>query len=283
VSLAQPQTPLPLRRLLNPFRAVADLWHHQDLIAHLVRRELGQRYKGSYLGVLWSFINPLLMLSVYTFVFSVVFRASWRPDVESPPAEFALTLFAGLTAFGLLSEVMIKAPGLVLAVPSYVKKVVFPLEVLPVVAVGAALITSLLSAGLIVLGALVLSGSVSPTLFLLPVAYTPLVLLCLGLAWFLASLGVYVRDIAQGIGVVTQVLFFLSPVFYPQSAVPQPWRDALNLNPMTHVVTSFRQILLWGQWPEGSAWLHWTGVSLLVAVLGYTWFMKTKRGFADVL
>lgn len=268
---------------LNPFLMLRNLWSYRDLIGQLIKREVGQRYRGSYLGVLWSFITPLLMLAIYTFVFSVIFKSSWKMGTETPIGEFALTLFAGLAAFNLFSEVVNRAPTLILTVPNYVKKVVFPLEILPVVAVGSALVNSIITATLVIIGSVLLLGRISPSIFLLPLAYLPLCLLCLGLGYFLASLGVYIRDIGQGISVVVQMLFFLSPVFYPVSAVPEPFRSVILINPLTLILTEFRQILLWGEMLNLRAWGPWLIFTVVFAILGYIWFMKTKNGFADVM
>lgn len=248
-----------------------------------MRREVSQRYRASYLGMVWAFLTPLLMLLVYTFVFSVVLKTRWRGEVETPPEEFALIIFAGLAAFNVFSEVLNRAPHLVLAVPNYVKKVVFPLEILPVAALGSALFNSWIIIGVVFVGNLLLNKSVSATLFFLPLAYVPLILFCLGLSWFLASLGVYIRDVGQGIGVVVQMLFFLSGVFYPVAAVPAPFQTWLWLNPMTTILTMFRQSLLWGEAPNWGAWGLWVILSGGVTWLGYVWFIKTKKGFADVL
>lgn len=269
--------------LLNPFLLIRQLWQQRDLIRQMVRREVGQRYRGSYLGVLWSLITPLLMLSIYTFVFSIIFNARWRADVETPPGEFALTLFAGLTAYNVFAEVMNRAPGLILAVPNYVKKVVFPLEILPVVSVGTAVVNSFVGVGLVILGNLIFFGAFSRTVFLLPLVYLPLVLLCLGLGWFFASLGVFVRDIGPGIGILVQMLFFLSPVFFPPTAVPELLRGMFYANPLTVILTGFRQTLLWGQVPDWPALAAWTALTGAVALLGYGWFIRTKKGFADVM
>jgi lipopolysaccharide transport system permease protein len=271
-------------RYLDPIRMLRDLWRHRELVIRLTGQEVAQRYRGSYLGIVWSLITPILMLSVYAFVFSVVFEARWgQLGRASPPGEFALTLFAGLIPFTVFSEVVNRAPSIVLAMPNYVKKVVFPLEVLPVVAVGSAVVQSLISIGVLLVGSLLLLRSVSASVFLLPLAYLPLVLLTVGLAWFLASLGVYVRDIGQVIVVVTQVLFFVSPIFYPVSAVPERFRFALNANPLTAILNGFRRTLLWD---APLAWETWAVLSLgtaVLALLGYAWFMQTKRGFADVM
>jgi lipopolysaccharide transport system permease protein len=269
---------------LEPIRMLRNLWRHRDLVRRLTAQEVAQRYRGSYLGIVWSFITPILMLSVYAFVFSIVFQARWGAGAGAArPGEFALTLFAGLIPFGVFSEVINRAPSIVLNMPNYVKKVVFPLEVLPVVAVGSAVVHSLISAAILLLADLVFLGSMSPTVVLLPLAYLPLVFLTLGLAWLLASLGVYVRDIGQVVSVITQVLFFLSPIFYPVSAVPEKLRFILYANPMTAILNEFRRTMLWGAAP---AWGVWAGLmtgTAMVALLGYAWFMQTKKGFADVM
>jgi lipopolysaccharide transport system permease protein len=271
-------------RYLDPVRMARSLWQHRELIARLIGQEVVQRYRGSYLGIVWSLITPILMLAVYAFVFSVVFQARWGALGESPhTGQFALTLFAGLIPFGVFSEVVNRAPSLILAVPNYVKKVVFPLEILPVVALGSAVVHSLISAAILLAGSLLLLGAVSPTVLLLPLAYLPLIFLTLGVSWFLASLGVYVRDIGHAIGVVVQVLFFLSPIFYPVSAVPERFRPVLYANPLTEIIAGFRRTALWG---EPLAWGSWSVLVLgtaAAALVGYAWFMQTRKGFADVM
>lgn len=270
-------------RSLNPISIFCDLWAYRDLIWQMIKREIDQRYRGSYLGVMWSFITPLLMLMIYTFVFSVIFKSSWENDADTPIGEFALNLFAGLAAFNMFSEVINRAPTLILIVPNYVKKVVFPLEILPLVAVGSSFVNSLITAGLVVIGSLLIQGRISVTVFLLPLAYLPLCLLSLALSWFLASLGVYIRDIAQGISIATQILFFLSPVFYPVSSVPEPFRRWISINPLNLILTEFRQTLLWGEMPDLKSWLLHLALTVILAIFGYSWFMKTKKGFATVM
>ncbi|HRK69707.1 MAG TPA: ABC transporter permease, partial [Hyphomonas sp.] len=216
---------------INPIRIGVRLLAHRELIWQMARREVGQRYRGSYLGMLWTLITPIAMLLVYTFVFSLVFRSRWQADVETPPGEFALILFSGLAAFNFLSEVINRAPTLILSNPNFVKKVVFPLEILPVVAIVSALVNSLISVALVVIGGILVLGHVSSTILLLPLAYVPLILMVIGLAWFLSALGVYVRDIGPGISIVVQMLFFVSPIFFPVSAAPEWIRPAYALNP----------------------------------------------------
>jgi lipopolysaccharide transport system permease protein len=243
-----------------------------------------QRYRGSYLGTLWALIIPLLMLGIYTFVFSMVLQAKWETHPTAPErVQFALTLFAGLIPFTVFSEVLNRAPTLILQVPNYVKKVVFPLEILPLAVLNAALVHSLISIVILMVGIFLCLGIISPMIVFLPLAYVPLILLCAGLGWFLASLGVYVRDIGQSIGFIVQVLFFMSPIFYPVTAVPEPFRMALYLNPLTVIVENFRRLLLWRQPLAWQLWALWTLGTAILALLGYIWFRKTQEGFADVM
>lgn len=247
-------------------------------------RDLGQRYRGSYFGFFWSLIVPLFMLLIYTVVFSVIFKARWgEAGGNTPPSEFGLVLFSGLIPFTMFSEVVNRSPTLILTAPSYVKKVVYPLQILPVVAVGSALVNSLISVVILLAGTLVVLGSVPPTVALLPLAYIPLILLCLGLGWFLASLGVYVRDIAQGVGLVVQMLFFMSPVFYPVTAIPMQLRMLLYLNPLTAILGAFRHALLQREGLSVGVWSGWTAITAVMAILGYAWFMRAKKGFVDVM
>ncbi len=257
-------------------------WRNRMLVYNLVKREVVGRYKGSMMGLLWSFFNPVFMLVVYTFVFSVVFRARWQGGSDSK-AEFALVLFTGLLVFNLFSEVVNKAPGLILNNANYVKKVIFPLEVLPLVAFGAAAFHMLISLLVWLLFYALFFGLPPWTVLQLPLVLLPLLLLTLGLAWLLASLGVYLRDVSQIIGVITMALMFMSPIFYPVSALPERYHAVMNLNPLTYIVEETRNVMIWGRPITWDAWFMWTGISTALAWLGFAWFQKTRRGFADVL
>lgn len=266
----------------TPKEMFASLWRNRDLIWASAKREVLGRYRGSVMGLLWSFFNPLFMLIVYTFVFSVVFNARWHAGSESK-TDFALILFAGLMVFNLFSECINRAPGLILSNVNYVKKVVFPLEILPFVTLLSALFHSAISLGVWVLAYILLVGVPHATVLYLPLIILPFMLLTMGLSWALASLGVYLRDIAQVIGIFTTALMFLSPIFYPVTALPEAYRHILYLNPLTFVIEEVRTVLFYGQMPDflplGLFWLAAT----LVAWLGFAWFQKTRKGFADVL
>jgi len=260
----------------------ASLWRNRDLIGALVRREVVGRYRGSFMGILWSFFNPALMLVVYTFVFSVIFKARWSSDNDSR-TEFALILFAGMITFNLFSECVNRAPTQILANVNYVKKVVFPLEILPVVALGAAFFHFLISLAVWVIFYVVFFGLPHPTILLMPAILMPLALLTLGFTWLLASLGVYLRDVSQIVWVLTAALLFLTPIFYPISALPEQYRLLLSFNPLTPIIEQSRMVLVWGSIPDLGFWLGQLSCSAVVAWLGFAWFQKTRKGFADVL
>ena len=267
---------------ITPLSLFASLRQHRRLIVSLIQREVLVRYQGSLLGLLWSFFNPVLMLAVYTFVFSVVFKARWAGGSESK-TEFALVLFAGLMVFGLFSECVSRAPGLVVSNVNYVKKVIFPLEILPVVAMGAACFHLLVSFIVWLIFYSIFFGVPPATIFILPLVLLPLVLLSLGVSWLLASLGVFIRDIHQVVGVAVSVLTFLSPVFYPIAALPDGFRAVVQISPLTQVIEQSRDAMIWGKPLDWQSWLVYFLLSGVVAWLGFAWFQKTRKGFADVL
>ena len=266
----------------SPQEIVASLWRSRSLIKALIIREVLGRYRGSFMGILWSFFNPLFMLSVYTFVFSVVFKARWNSGSESK-TEFALVLFAGLIIFNLFAECINRAPSLILGNVNYVKKVMFPLEILPWVSLGTSLFHSIISLSVWLVAYVAFFGTPHPTVFFLPLIFVPFVLFICGLSWILASLGVYLRDVSQLIGIITTVLMFLSPIFYPASALPEKYRYLLFLNPLTPVIEQTRDVLFWGKAPDFSQLGICLVVATIIAWLGFAWFQKTRKGFADVL
>lgn len=261
---------------------IASLASHRSLIMNLIKREVIGRYRGSVMGIMWSFFSPVLMLAVYTFVFSFIFKARWVGGSNSK-TEFALVLFAGLMVFNLFAECVNRAPGFVLNNTNYVKKVVFPLEILPWVAVGSATFHMIVSLAVWLLFYFIFLGIPPLSIFLLPLIILPLVLLTLGFSWLLASLGVFLRDVAQIIGVVTTVLLFLSPIFYPIVALPEEYRPFMQINPLTFAVEQARNVMIWGQSVDWGMWLTYSILAIVVAWLGFAWFQKTRKGFADVL
>jgi lipopolysaccharide transport system permease protein len=262
---------------------IATLVRHRELVADLVRREFIGRYRGSVLGVAWSLFNPLLMLFIYTMVFSVAFKARWGTTSEEGKGAFAIVLFSGLIVHGLFAECLIRAPLLVTTQPNFVKKVVFPLEVLPCVALLSALLHFLVSFAVLLLFCLFAAQPVHGGVLLVPLALLPLLLVVLGLSSALASLGVYFRDLGQIMGVVASVVLFLAPVFYPVTALPPEYRSLLDWNPITLPIEQVRNLVIWGKPFEWGAWFTSLVLGLLVCQAGYWWFRKTQRGFADVL
>jgi lipopolysaccharide transport system permease protein len=267
----------------SPKFMVTNLWAQRGLIAQMTKREVLQRYRGSVMGIAWSFVTPILMLVVYTFVFSVVFRARWGTGEDESQTEFAIVLFVGMIVFTLFAETVNRAPSLILSNINYVKKVVFPLEILSVVNIAAALFHAVISFLVLIIAILISRGSLEPTLILFPLILLPLVIATLGTAWFLAALGVYIRDVGQTIGIITTAMMFLSPVFYPISSLPESFQHILHLNPLTFVIEQGRAVVIFGQMPDWSGLAVYYGICLLVGWLGFFSFQKLRRGFADVL
>ncbi len=234
------------------------------------------------MGLLWSFLNPLFMLLVYTFVFSMVFKVRWQGGSDSR-SEFALLVFAGLMVFNLFSECIIRAPALIISNTNYVKKVIFPLEILPWVIMGAVLFHTLVSLLVWLAFYVVFFGLPPVTALLFPLVLLPLMLFTLGVSWLLASLGVYLRDVGQVVGVLMSGLMFLSAIFYPVSALPQPYQALLYFNPLTLVIEAARDVRFWGVLPNLLVWTGGLVASSAIAWLGFSWFQKTRKGFVDVL
>lgn len=249
----------------------------------MTQREVVGRYKGSALGLAWSFFNPIFMLVVYTFVFSVVFKARWGLNEDESKTQFAVILFVGMIIHGLFAEVLNRAPGIILGNTNFVKKVVFPLEILTIVNMGAALFHSLISIIVLLSAFALFNGYLHWTTVFIPLVLLPLVILTVGLGWILASLGVFLRDVAQTIGIMTMVMMFLAPVFYPLTALPEQYRIWIMLNPLTFIIEQARAVLIWGQYPDWSGLAIYTVLATVLAWMGYAWFQKTRKGFADVL
>ncbi len=252
------------------------------LLRHLIQREISARYRGSILGIVWSFINPLVMLAVYTVVFGRIFPSRWGGEGQGVQG-FALVLFSGLIVFNLFSECISRAPLLILNNVNYVKKVVFPLELLPWVSLGAALFHFAIGLFVVVLFNCVINHTVQWTVCLLPVLLLPFCLCIVGLSWFLAALGVFLRDISQIMGLFLNVLMFLSPLFYPVTAVPERFRVFLYLNPITYIIEQMRGLILWGTIPSMTTLALYSACGCLVAYAGFYFFQRARGGFADVL
>jgi lipopolysaccharide transport system permease protein len=277
--------------LFNPHQAhstsfkalIQSLVKNRQLIYQMTRREVVGRYKGSMIGLAWSFFNPLLMLVIYTFVFSVVFKSRWGAAGSDSKTEFATILFVGMIVFNLFAETINRAPTLILSNVNYVKKVVFPLEILPAINLGAALFHTSISFGVLICALILFNGYLHWTVVFLPIVLLPFIFLIMGISWFIASLGVYACDVSQAIGVITTLTMFLSPVFYPISAVPQEFQRWILINPLSFMIEQARNVLLFGDLPNWFDLSIYCLASTFVMYFGFAWFQKTKKGFADVL
>ncbi|MEI6707781.1 MAG: ABC transporter permease [Methylococcales bacterium] len=251
----------------------------------MTKREVIGRYKGSVMGLMWSFLNPIFMLAVYTFFFSVVFKARWTGagSIEESKTQFAVVLFVGMIVHGVFAEVLNRAPTLITSNINYVKRVVFPLEILPVVSLGAALFHSLVSLMVLLIAFVAFNHFLYWTIIFLPLVLLPLVIISLGFAWMFASLGVFLRDVGQTVGIFTMVLMYISPVFFPITAMPEKYRPIMMANPLTFIIEQAREVLIWGHLPDWLGIGIYTLIACAIAWLGFIWFQKTRKGFADVL
>lgn len=253
------------------------------VVRQFLRREILGRYRGSMLGLAWSFLTPLLMLAVYTFVFAGVLHLRWPEGEEAGGLAFALRLFAGLMVYQLFAEVTSRASVLILEQPHLVKKVVFPLEILPLATLGAALFHFLLSLAILLAAAALTEPALPTSALLAPLSVLPLLPLLLGLGWLLAALGVYVRETTTIVNLGVSLMLFLSPVFYTVAALPPRWRFWMELNPLTPAIENFRRMLFAGQAPDWGGWWLGLAAGIATALAGAWVFSKARRGFADVI
>lgn len=265
----------------NLTSGIRSLYVNRSLLRSLVIRDIETRYRGTLLGFLWAAVYPLMMLTVYAFVFGGVFNARWGGSGDMK--DFVLMLYCGLIVHGVFSETLTRSPSAVLSNPSYVKKVVFPLELLPFTHLASAMFNMLVGLGLLCIFLLIQHHAIPVTALLAPLVLAPLLLLTAGLAWFLAAIGIFFRDVGQMIGVVMSVLLFLSPVFYPVSSAPSLAQKLIYMNPLTFPMEELRAVLILGNQPHWLHWLAYFGVAIAVAVAGLWIFQKSRPAFADVI
>jgi lipopolysaccharide transport system permease protein len=271
-------------RILPTF--LTDLWRHRDLLWQFTRRNFELTLRGSHLGLIWSFLNPLLMLGLYVTVFGFIFGGHFGVVEHESSADYALGVFLGLTVFGLIAEVLATSPMIITSSPNFVKKVVFPLEVLPAAAVGASIGRMLIGLGFALLGVILVGPGAHAGLLWLPVVILPVILGCLGLAWLISALGVFVQDIGQLMAFVIQVVMYASAIFYSavriSALAPNAW-IVVRFNPVLLAIELTRNTALWQQ-PMNYRHLGYLYVCGLVTCwLGYVLFRKLKPAFADVL
>ncbi|ASE53341.1 TPA: ABC transporter permease [Stenotrophomonas maltophilia] len=268
---------------ISPGALLNSLWTNRGIVWLLGKRDVQSKYKGSFAGLLWAFINPLLMLLIYTFVFAVIFKARWHGQVGDSRAQFALVMFVGVIIHGLFAEVINRAPGIIFENTNYVTKVVFPLEMLPVISLGSALFHCLASVCVLLAGLVLCNGGLHWQAVFFPVVVTPLLVIAVGIAWILAALGVFIRDLKQTTTFITTAMLFLSPVFYPQSAWPEKYQKLFMLNPLTFIMEQSRQVLIWGKLPDFKGLMVYLMIASAFAFIGFAVFQKMRKGFADVL
>ncbi|MEP7042438.1 MAG: ABC transporter permease [Dokdonella sp.] len=266
---------------MKPTSLLRRAWNRRDLFLEFVKREVSGRYSGSHLGLVWSFFNPLLMLGVYTLAFREFLGMRW-PNLDTR-ADFSLMIFCGMIVHSLLAECLTRAPTCIVGNTNLVKKVVFPLAILPCVTVASSLFHAALSLVVLLLFVLASQHTLSPTVLYLPLVFLPYTLLLCGISWFMASLGVFMRDIVQVSGVIATVFMFLSPVFYPASNLKPSYRGWMAYNPLTLIIDQTRKLVMFGESPDWPALGVYTVVACVVMLLGYWWFQRTRDGFADVL
>ena len=252
-----------------------------DLILALTKRELSARYRGSALGFLWTLLTPLVMIAIFTIIFAGIFKAKF--GASSSQWDYALYLFCGLLPWTAFQESLQLSSNTIVAHANLVKRVVFPLETLPVSLSLATMVNQLLGTLVLVVAALVLRGEVHATIIYLPLLLVPQILATVGGAWLVASIGVFVRDIVQGIGLALMAWMYLTPIIYPESIVPESYRRLINLNPFTPLVRNYRRVILDGLAPDWLGLAYFLCFAVLTFVVGYWWFARTRKNFADVI
>jgi lipopolysaccharide transport system permease protein len=263
------------------WRPLKELPRHFDLISSLARREINVRYKGSVLGILWAVLTPVVTIATFTLIFAGIFGA--RFGTNGSGWEFALYLFCGVLPWTAFQEAVQLSSQKIVSQANLVKRVVFPLEILPVAQTLASLATQLFGTVALLVMALIIQRTVRPTVLWLPVLLVPQLLATFGASWLVASLGVFLRDIVQGIALLLMVWMYLTPIIYPESIVPERFRPLINANPFTHLVRSYRNIMLEGTMPDWRGLLYFTGFALITFIFGYWWFARTRKNFADVI
>lgn len=265
----------------NPLQLFLSIWRHWDLAKQLLMRDIASRYRGSFGGLIWLVLTPLLMLSLYTVVFGVFMKV--RYEGIDDHWMYALILYVGLIFFNFFSECMTRSPIIIISNANYVTKIVFPLEIYSWIIIGAALFHALINTFILLVFSLIILGKIHITILLLPILLLPFLLMTLGISWFLCAAGVYVRDIPQVLGFVLMVLMYLSPIFYSLSNIPVIYQKLLFVNPLTYIIEQARNMIIFGHIPEWQGFVTYLLVSLTIAWLGFIWFQYTKDGFADVL
>lgn len=261
---------------------LATYWRRRELVLALTRRDVQARYRGSLLGLLWSFLNPMLMLAIYTLVFAGLLKARWAGAPEGIGG-FAVMLFAGMIPYQFLSESLSRSSIAIVSSPNYVKKVAFPVELLSFMTVGTALVHALISLLILMGGMLLLTGHISQTVFWVPVISLPLFTITVAAALAVSVLGVFLRDLPHILGVLLTVLMFGTPIFYPATLIPERFLMLVKINPLAYTVTNFQRVCVLGWQPEWQGWLYCMAAGVFLLVMAAWWFNIIRRRLSDVL
>ncbi len=267
----------------NIFSSLGRFYRYRDLLRQLILRNIRSRHKGSYLGSIWQVLNPLLMMMLYTFVFGFIFKGSYHSSPEETKLDYGLGIFLSITIYQFLAEILMVSPTLMVSHPNYVKKVVFPLDVLPVAVVGTALYHFCLTLTIVVMGIVFLGPGLSINALWIPVILFPFFLTALGLAWIFSALGVFFRDINQLTTFLSLALLYASAVFYSSKQIPSAIWQFIKFNPLIHSIELSRQTLLWQQSPDIPSLVYLYGFSIVFVWIGFIAFNKMKPAFADVI
>lgn len=263
---------------------LVNLYKSKDLLIELTKRDFQQRYKGSLLGVIWALLSPLLMLGVYSFIFVSVFKSRWgNSSVEDGNMLYTMMIFAGLVPFQIFSESVNRSVSLLAQSANYIKKVVIPIEILPASIVLSTVINSTFSIALLVVGKLLFLNTPNWTLVFLPLVLIPILLLSLGFALIVASFGIYLRDLVYIVGLIVNILFYMSPIFYSPEALPEKFRFIIHLNPISPIINYFRDVFVNGELFTISSYLISLLISFVFFILGLIIFNYLRKGFADVI
>jgi len=258
-----------------------ELPRRRELILSLAKRELLARYKGSVLGLLWPLLTPAVMIVIFTFVFAGIFGARFGSTTSH--WDYALYLFCGLLPWTMFQETMQQSASTIVTHSNLVKRVVFPLETLPTAQALAALANQLFGTVALIVAAVIIQKTLHGTIVLFPLLLIPQLLFTLGAAWLIASLGVFLRDITQGISLLLMTWMYLTPIIYPESVVPERFRPAINLNPFTPLIRNYRRLFLEGALPDWKGLAYFSLVSVVLFIFGYWWFARTLKNFADLI
>ena len=260
---------------------LATIWRNRSLIRTLVRRDILSRYSGSFGGAFWTVLNPLLLMLTYFFVFGLVLKS--RIPGDPSPAGFALYLLCGMLPWLAFSEAAGRAPGILLEHRNFIRKLLFPVEILPVNLAVTGLVTEFFGLALFVAAVFLTRGHLPVTALYIPLIAIPQFLFTAGVCWFLAALGAFMRDLAQINGFLLTVWFFVTPICYPEQSMPTVARAWMEKNPFYILVHAYRAVLLDGVAPDWTPIIWLTAISGLIFIAGHAWFYKLRRSFADLL